>query len=115
METMSAIDMAMRLVGGKYKCLILYHLSNGAKRPRDLRQLLPGISQKMLTAQLRQLLADDLILREAFAEVPPRVEYRLGEEGRRLLPVLHTLCAWGKDYDSRHAQVVVPCVGEKEA
>ena len=109
MEKISAIDMAMRLVGGKYKCLILYHLSNGAKRPRDLQRLLPGISQKMLNAQLRQLVADDLLLREVFAEVPPRVEHRLSEESRRLMPVLRDLCVWGKDYDNRHERRVVHC------
>ena len=55
METLSAIEMAMRLVGGKHKCLILHYLSGGTKRPRDLLRLLPGISQKMLAEQLRQL------------------------------------------------------------
>ena len=109
METLSAIEMAMRLVGGKHKCLILYYLSGGTKRPRDLLRLLPGISQKMLAEQLRQLVADGLVLREAFAEVPPRVEYRLSEEDKTFLPALYTLCDWGKAYGLRHGTATSPC------
>lgn len=101
METLSAIEMAMRLVGGKHKCLILHYLSGGTKRPRDLLRLLPGISQKMLAEQLRQLVADGLVLREAFAEVPPRVEYRLSAEGWTIIPLLRDLCVWGKEYATR--------------
>lgn len=109
MKNMSAIEMAMKLVGGKYKCLILYYLGGGRRRPRDLRYLLDGISPKVLTEQLRQLEADGLIVREVFAEVPPRVEYRLSEEGKTFLPVLQSLCDWGKAYDARHDNLVVPC------
>ena len=69
----------------------------------------PGISQKMLAEQLRQLVADGLVLREAFAEVPPRVEYRLSEEGKTFLPALYTLCDWGKAYGLRHGTATSPC------
>lgn len=86
MKKISAIEMAMKLVGGKYKCLILYHLSSGAKRTRDLLSLLDGISPKVLTEQLRQLEADGLVSRATFAEVPPRVEYALTDEGRTFVP-----------------------------
>lgn len=109
MKQISAIEMAMKLVGGKYKCLILYHLSSGTKRTRDLLALLNGISAKVLTEQLRQLEGDELIGRTAYAEVPPRVEYHLTDEGRSLLPILHALCDWGRDYDARHAKMVRPC------
>jgi len=95
MKKISAIEMAMKLVGGKYKCLILYHLSSRAKRTRDLLSLLDGISPKVLTEQLRQLEADGLVSRETFAEVPPRVEYRLSAYGQTLAPVLAALKAWG--------------------
>ena len=94
MKKISAIEMTMKLVGGKWKCLILYYL---------------GISQKVLTEQLRQLEADGLVEREVFAEVPPKVEYRLSVEGRTFLPVLEVMCNWGKDYDSRHEGLVSPC------
>lgn len=112
---MSAIEMAMKLVGGKYKCLILYYLGGGKKRTRDLLQILDGISQKVLTEQLRQLEADGLIEREVFAEVPPRVEYGLSEEGKTFLPVLQNLCDWGKSYDARHDNLVMPCTNAIQA
>ena len=100
----------MNLVGGKYKCLILYHLSGGAKRTRDLLLLLEGISSKVLTEQLRQLEEDGLIERTVYAEVPPRVEYTLSAEGQTFLPVLQLMCDWGWEYDSRHQGIVKPCI-----
>lgn len=110
MKKISAIEMAMNLVGGKYKCLILYHLSGGAKRTRDLLLLLEGISSKVLTEQLRQLEEDELIERTVYAEVPPRVEYTLSAEGQTFLPVLQLMCDWGWEYDSRHQGIVKPCI-----
>ena len=110
MKKISAIEMAMNLVGGKYKCLILYHLSGGAKRTRDLLLLLEGISSKVLTEQLRQLEEDELIERTVYAEVPPRVEYTLSTEGQTFLPVLQLMCDWGWEYDSRHQGIVKPCI-----
>ncbi len=109
MKKISAIEMAMNLVGGKYKCLILYHLSGGAKRTRDLLLLLEGISSKVLTEQLRQLEEDGLIERTVYAEVPPRVEYTLSAEGQTFLPVLQLMCDWGWEYVSRHQGIVKPC------
>jgi product hxlR len=109
-KKISAIEMAMNLVGGKYKCLILYHLSSGAKRTHDLLLLLEGISSKVLTEQLRQLEEDGLIERTVYAEVPPRVEYTLSAEGQTFLPVLQLMCDWGWEYDSRHQGIVKPCI-----
>lgn len=106
---LSAIELTMKLVGGKWKCLILYHLGGGARRTRDLLERLGGISPKVLTEQLRQLEADGLVAREVFAEVPPRVEYRLSEEGKTFLPALYTLCDWGKAYGLRHGTATSPC------
>lgn len=102
----------MKLVGGKWKCLILYHLYAGAKRPRDLLQRLEGISQKVLTEQLRQLATDGLIERRVYTEVPPRVEYYLTEDGASLEPALRMLCHWSRDYDSRHGNVVEMCLAK---
>lgn len=106
---LSAIELTMKLVGGKWKCLILYHLGGGARRTRDLLERLGGISPKVLTEQLRQLEADGLVACEVFAEVPPRVEYRLSEEGKTFLPALYTLCDWGKAYGLRHGTATSPC------
>ena len=106
---LSAIELTMKLVDGKWKCLILYHLGGGARRTRDLLERLGGISPKVLTEQLRQLEADGLVACEVFAEVPPRVEYRLSEEGKTFLPALYTLCDWGKAYGLRHGTATSPC------
>ena len=106
---LSAIELTMKLVGGKWKCLILYHLGGGARRTRDLLERLGGISPKGLTEQLRQLEADGLVAREVFAEVLTRVEYRLSEEGKTFLPALYTLCDWGKAYGLRHGTATSPC------
>lgn len=106
MKKISAIDLAMKLIGGKYKCLILYHLHTGNKRPRDLLRLMTGISQKVLTEQLRQLEADGLIERHIYAEVPPRVEYRLTDDGASLEPALRMLCQWSCEYDRRHDRCI---------
>lgn len=106
---LSAIELAMKLVGGEWKCLILYYLGSGTQRTRDLLEKLGGISPKVLTEQLRQLEADGLIEREVFAEVPPRVEYRLSAEGKTFLPVLYRLCDWGKDYGVRHQIATSRC------
>ena len=105
---LSAIELTMKLVGGKWKCLILYHLGGGARRTRDLLERLGGISPKVLTEQLRQLEADGLV-REVFAEVLTRVEYRLSEEGKTFLPALYMLCDWGKAYGLRHGTETSPC------
>lgn len=115
MKKFSAIDLAMKLVGGKWKSLILYHLYCGDKRPRDLLQILEGISQKVLTEQLRQLEADGLIERQVYSEVPPRVEYRLTEEGAGLEPALRMLCHWCRDYDSRHGNLLEVCLDKRES
>ncbi|ASP17229.1 HTH-type transcriptional activator HxlR family protein [Neisseria sp. oral taxon 020 str. F0370] len=109
MAVFSAVELTMKLVGGKWKCLILYYLGGGAKRTRDLLEKLDGISAKVLTEQLRQLEADGLIERETFAEVPPRVEYRLSAEGETFAPVLDAMCDWGKAYDARHEKKTTPC------
>ena len=109
MKQFSAIELAMQMVGDKWKCLILYYLSAEPRRTRDLLALLEGISPKVLTEQLRQLAADGLVERQVFAEAPPRVEYRLSAEGRTFVPVLSALCAWGKAYDERHDRRVTQC------
>lgn len=99
----------MQLVGGKYKCLILYYLSGSPKRPKDLKGLIGGISAKVLTEQLRQLEQDGLVVHTVYAEVPPKVEYALSETGRSFVPVLQTLCVWAKAYAEEKGQTVRPC------
>ena len=92
----SPIDATLEVIGGKYKVAILYHLCKDAKRFGELRRLVPLATQRMLTNQLRELESDNLIHRRVFAEVPPKVEYSLTPLGKTLVPVLQTLCNWGK-------------------
>ncbi|MCD4483560.1 winged helix-turn-helix transcriptional regulator [Chromobacterium vaccinii] len=93
------IDATMRLVGGKWKCSILCHLMDGGElRTGELRRLLAGVSQKVLTEQLRELERDGLVSRTVHPEVPPRVEYRLTELGGSLRPIIDAMCEWGAGY-----------------
>lgn len=92
-------ELTLAVIGGKWKLIILWHLGlDGVKRFSELKKLIPHITQKMLTNQLRELEDDQLIHREVYAEVPPRVEYSLTEHGQSLMPVLMTMYNWGKDY-----------------
>lgn len=88
----------LELIGGKYKALILWHLSEGTMRYSDLRKRVSGATAKMLTQQLRELEADELVSREVYPVIPPKVEYSLTELGKSLLPILVTMRDWGADY-----------------
>ncbi|CAL9312503.1 winged helix-turn-helix transcriptional regulator [Streptomyces sp. SudanB182_2057] len=100
-------DAAMDIIDGKWKVSILWALGEGgARRFGELRRLLPGVTEKVLAAQLRELEADGIVHREDYAEVPPRVEYSLTEIGDRLNEALEPLAAWGK----RHVLGVEPAV-----
>jgi len=92
------VEAALEAIGGKWKGLLLFHLQGGTKRFNELRRLMPDITQRMLTRQLRELESDQIILRQVFAEVPPRVEYSLTEFGETLTPVLLALQQWGNTY-----------------
>ncbi len=89
------VETALRAIGGKWKCVILWFLRKRAYRTGELRRQIPGISEKMLIQQLRDLEATGVVHRQVFHEVPPRVEYSLTEHGRALEPVLEALCDWG--------------------
>lgn len=87
----------MRFIGGKWKAVILYHLIDGAKRYNELRKLIPTITERTLSLQLKQLEEDHIIDRKVFTEKPPlMVEYTLTDFGKTLLPVLEAITDWGK-------------------
>jgi DNA-binding HxlR family transcriptional regulator len=92
------MDAALGVIDGKWKIFILWHLSQRTIRFNELQRLMPGITQKMLTQQLRELERDGMIHREVYPQVPPKVEYSLTECGRSLGPILELLCQWGKQY-----------------
>ena len=88
----------LELIGGKYKALILWHLADGKLRFSELRKAVSGATAKMLTQQLRELESDDLVHREVFPVIPPKVEYSLTETGRSLMPILVAMRDWGAGY-----------------
>ena len=90
-----AVEVALDVVGGRWRTVILAHLKEGVHRYGELRRRMPGVSEKMLTQRLRELEADGLVYRDDLGTVPPHVEYRLTEEGLSLAPVLQALYDWG--------------------
>jgi DNA-binding HxlR family transcriptional regulator len=89
------VELTVDVVGGRWRAALLSHLKEGVRRYGELRRLMPGISEKMLTQRLRELEADGLISRRDLGVVPPHVEYDLTGEGRSLAPVLQALYDWG--------------------
>ena len=92
------VETTLMLIGSKWKVLILRDLMPGTKRFGELRRSIGGVSQKVLTAQLRDMEACGLVNRRVYAEVPPRVEYSLTELGRSMRPILDAMWAWGEAY-----------------
>lgn len=88
----------LEMIGGKYKALILWHLSENKLRFSELKKALSNATAKMLTQQLRELETDNLIHREVYPVIPPKVEYSLTETGRSLIPVLTSMRDWGASY-----------------
>ncbi|KQL17493.1 winged helix-turn-helix transcriptional regulator [Cytobacillus solani] len=96
-----SVEATLEVIGGKWKCVILCHLTHGKKRTSELKRLMPTITQKMLTQQLRELEEDGIINRIVYNQVPPKVEYELSEYGRSLEGILNLLCAWGETHLTR--------------
>ncbi|MDR1630570.1 MAG: helix-turn-helix transcriptional regulator [Oscillospiraceae bacterium] len=100
------VDTTLRMIGGKYKALILWHLLDGAKRHGELQKIIPQATPKMLTQQLRELESDGLLHREVFPVVPPKVEYSLSNRGESLKPILLAMYDWGAELMSENGQEV---------
>lgn len=88
------VEVSVDLLSGKWKCLMLWHLNEGTKRYKELERIVPGVSQKMLTQQLKEMEKDGLVSRTVFPEVPPRVEYTLTELGKSAFPILEMMHSW---------------------
>lgn len=97
-KNLCPVETTLDLIGGKYKALILWHLSDGTLRFSELRKLISGATPKMLTQQLRELEAQDLVHREVFPVIPPKVEYSLTELGATIMPILYAMRDWGTEY-----------------
>ena len=96
------VETTLMLIGDKWKVLILRDLMDGTKRFGELKKSIGTVSQKVLTAQLRDMEEKGLLKRKVYAEVPPRVEYPLTETGYSLKPVLDAMWAWGTDYKTKN-------------
>ncbi|MFN3641880.1 MAG: winged helix-turn-helix transcriptional regulator [Gemmobacter sp.] len=89
------VESTLRVIGGRWKPLILHHLRDRPRRFNELRRLMPKVTQRMLTQHLRELEADGIIVRHVRAQVPPHVEYSFTARGRSLMPILDTMAGWG--------------------
>ena len=97
-ENLCPVESTLELIGGKYKALILWHLSQGTPRFSQLQKSISGATAKMLTQQLRELESQKLVHREVFPVIPPKVEYSLTDLGQSLLPILVAMRDWGANY-----------------
>ena len=96
-----SVTKTMDVIGGKWKSVALFYMLERKRRFNELKRLMPSITQRMLTLQLRELERDGLITRTVYPEVPPHVEYALTDLGRTLEPILKLLCSWGGTYAER--------------
>jgi DNA-binding HxlR family transcriptional regulator len=110
-EVVCEIEVTLEMISGKWKPLILYFLgTKGTKRFGEIKSFIKKISQKSLTNQLRELEEDGLVNRTIFAEVPPKVEYRLTEKGESVVPILELMCEWGeKNMEGRYKLINPLC------
>lgn len=97
------VEVTIRIIGGRWKVLVIHNLLDGHKRFNELQRLLVGIAPRTLTKQLRELESDGIISRTAYPEIPPRVEYELTDLGRSIQPVLNAMGKWGEDYTHRES------------
>ena len=92
------IRTTLELLGGKWRLLIIYQLGEQTARFSELKRSLPDISEKMLVQELKNLADDDLVIRRSYGEVPPRVDYRLTAQGKKVLPLINHLRVFGQEY-----------------
>ncbi|MGG4103487.1 helix-turn-helix domain-containing protein [Paenibacillus lautus] len=97
----TAVEATLEVIGGKWKPVILFHLTFGKRRNSEFLSLIPKITQKMLTQHLRELEEEGVILRKTYNQVPPKVEYELTEYGWSLKEILHLMCRWGDTHIER--------------
>ena len=109
------LEVALAVIGWKWKMLILYHLAHGTRRFGELQRLLPGISEKMLIQDLRHMQASNLLARKDYKEVPPKVEYSITPFGKTLAISLIPLCTWGVKYRKRVMGTQLPHRAAKSA
>ncbi|MBT2289300.1 helix-turn-helix transcriptional regulator [Paenibacillus albidus] len=97
----TAVEALLEVIGGKWKPVILFHLTFGKKRNGELKRLMPAVTQKVLTQQLAELVEDGIVERISYHQVPPKVEYTLTDYGWSLKEILHLMCKWGDTHVER--------------
>lgn len=100
-----ALDITMAHIGGKWKTVVLWYIRKEPKRFGELKKLMPDITEKMLSLQLKALERDGIVTRKVYAEVPARVEYFLTKEGKMLLPILDALALWGRNRGEKYGKL----------
>jgi len=101
-----AMDVTMNYIGGKWKTVVLWYLRKDKKRFSELKRLIPNITEKMLSLQLKTLENDGIIKRKLYAEVPPKVEYCLTDFGKSLVPMLEEIARWGRNLGESKGKIV---------
>jgi DNA-binding HxlR family transcriptional regulator len=95
------VQATLKVLGGKWKLLILWHLKDKARRYSELKRLIPAITEKMMIQQLRELESDGIVSRNTLGKMPPKVEYGFTDYGRTIIPILKPLCDWGEEHLKR--------------
>lgn len=101
-----AMDITMDYIGGKWKTVVLWYLRKNKKRFSELKRLIPNITEKMLSIQLKNLESDGIVGRKIYAEVPPKVEYYLTDFGKTLIPALEEIALWGRNLAETKGKLV---------
>jgi DNA-binding HxlR family transcriptional regulator len=105
-ELHCAMDITMSFIGGKWKTVVLWYLRKDKKRFGELKKLIPNITEKMLSLQLKDLENDGIVGRKMYAEIPPRVEYFLTDFGKSLIPMLEEIARWGRNLAETKGKMV---------
>ena len=101
-----AMDVTMRYIGGKWKTVVLWYLRKDKKRFSELKRLIPNITEKMLSLQLKNLESDGIVGRKIYPQVPPKVEYFLTDFGKSLIPMLDEIAQWGRELALAKGKIV---------
>lgn len=101
-----ALDVTMSFIAGKWKTVVLWYLRNGRMRFSELKKVIPQITEKMLSLQLKDLEKDGIVGRKVYPEVPPRVEYFLTKEGKTLIPCVEELAKWGRTRGKKYGKLI---------
>ncbi|MGD1846882.1 MAG: winged helix-turn-helix transcriptional regulator [Salibacteraceae bacterium] len=102
-----ALDVTMRFIGGKWKAVVIWYLRKEKKRFGELKSHIPDITDKMLSLQLKALEQDGIVSRKVYAQVPPKVEYQLTEEGASLIPIVEAIAHWGRTKAETEGRLVL--------